>query len=190
MTRSNLIFTHGAVFAVGIAGAMVANSFRGANDETKESIPASRSHSAGAAGRFESEGGSQNSRSARDEHRAGAKKELGPAVGRLAGVVRITDAFERQRALMDLIDTLGPAEFAGVADQFRELDHLGDTRGEYALILRGWAKADPLTALEYVARQPGGERGRDTLLSTCSKVTKLKPTTGLAPTDFSTILDT
>ena len=85
---------------------------------------------------------------------------------RLAGVVRISDTFERQRALMDLIDTLGPAEFAGVADQFRELDHLGDSRSEYALILRGWAKADPLTALEYVGQHPGGERGRGTILST------------------------
>lgn len=166
MTRSNLIFTHGAVFAVGIAGAMVANSFRGANDETaRESGPASRSHSAGAAGRFERDEISQNSRSAKDEHRA-SKKELGPAVDRLASVVRITDAFERQRALMDLIDTLGPAEFAGVADQFRDLDHLGDSRGEYALLLRGWAKADPLAALEYVGLHRGGERGRDTILST------------------------
>jgi len=166
MTRSNLIFTHSAVFAVGIAGAMVANSFRGASDGITETAPASRSHSAGAAGRFEKDGISPSSRSAKDEHRAGSKKELGAAVDRLAGVVRITDAFERQRALMDLIDTLGPAEFAGVADQFRELDHLGDTRGEYALILRGWAKADPLTALEYVGQHPGGERGRDTILST------------------------
>lgn len=166
MTRSNLIFTHSAVFAVGIAGAMVANSFRGASDGITETGPASRSHSAGAAGRFEKDGISPSSRSAKDEHRAGAKKVLGAAVDRLAGVVRITDAFERQRALMDLIDTLGPAEFAGVSDQFRELDHLGDTRGEYALILRGWAKADPLTALEYVGQHPGGERGRDTILST------------------------
>ncbi len=168
MTRFNLIFTHGAVFAVGIAGAMVANNIRGANDETARNTTgsASRSHSAGPAGRFEKDGISQNSRSPKDEHRAGSNKELGAAVDRLAGVVRITDTFERQRALMNLIDTLGPAEFAGVADQFRELDHLGDTRGEYALILRGWAKADPLTALEYVAQQPGGERGRDTILST------------------------
>lgn len=167
MTRSNLIFTHGAVFSVGIAAAMVSNSLRGTNDETaRESGPASRSHSAGATGRFERDDISQNSRSARDEHRAGSNKELGSAVDRLAGVVRITDAFERQRALMDLIDTLGPAEFAGVADQFRELDHLGDSRGEYALLLRGWAKADPLTALEYVGKHPGGQQGRSTILST------------------------
>ncbi|MES2922401.1 MAG: hypothetical protein V4819_12685 [Verrucomicrobiota bacterium] len=168
MTRTNLILTHGTVFAVGIAGAMVANSFRGANDEAARDAAglASRSHSAGAAGRFEKDGISPSSRSGKDEHRLGSKKELGAAVDRLAGVVRITDAFERQRALMDLIDTLGPAEFAGVADQFRELDHIGDTRGEYALLLRGWAKADPLTALEYVAKHPGGEQGRSTILST------------------------
>lgn len=167
MTRSNLIFTHGAVFAVGIAGAMVANRFHGTNDEAaRESAPASPSHSAGTARRFERDEISQNSRPARDGNRAGSKKELGSAADRLAGVVRITDTFERQRALMDLIDTLGPAEFAGVAEQFRELDHLGDTRGEYALLLRGWAKADPLTALEYVGQHPGGAQGRGTILST------------------------
>ena len=168
MTRSNLIFTHGAVFAVGIAGALVANSIFSARDGTamEATGPASRSQAAGSSGRFGSEETSQNPRSARSDQRAGSKKELGLAVDRLASIVRITDTFERQRALMDLIDSLGPAEFAGVADQFRELDHLGDTRGEYALILRGWAKADPLTALDYVGQHPGGERGRDTILST------------------------
>lgn len=166
MTRSNQIFTHGAVFSVGVAAAMVAGSFRGASGDASETGPESRPHSAAAAGRSDRGEISQHPRSSRDEHRPGSKKELGAAVDRLASVVRITDAFARQRALMDLIDTLGPAEFAGVAEQFRELDHLGDSRGEYALLLRGWAKADPLTALEYVAQHPGGERSRDTILST------------------------
>jgi hypothetical protein len=84
----------------------------------------------------------------------------------MAGIVRITDTFERQRALMDLVDSLGPAEFAGVADQFRELDHLDNTRGEYNLILRGWAKADPLSALEYVEQHPNSQANRSTVLAT------------------------
>ena len=84
----------------------------------------------------------------------------------MADIVRITDTFERQRALMDLVDSLGPAEFAGVAEQFRELDHLDNSRGEYDLILRGWAKADPLAALEYVEQHPNSQAGRSTVLST------------------------
>ncbi len=67
---------------------------------------------------------------------------------------------------MDLVDRLGPGEFAAVADQFRQLDHLGESGGEYDLILRGWAKADPLTALEYVEKFPNGRAGSATILST------------------------
>lgn len=66
--------------------------------------------------------------------------------------------------MMDLIDKLAPDQFAEVADRFRELDHLGDTRGEYSLLLRGWAKADPMGALAYVEEHNG--RGRGTILET------------------------
>lgn len=85
---------------------------------------------------------------------------------RLSSLVRISDPFERQRALMDLVDSLSPGEFAGVAEQFREFDHLGDTRGEYAMILGAWAKVDPLAALEYASQNPSGKRGSATILST------------------------
>ncbi len=167
MTRSNLIFTHGAVFSVGIAAAMLANSFRNPGTAADQSAGgAAPGRLTANTGRFEMDGASQNTRSSRDERQESSRKPGGSAADRLAGVVRITDTFERQRALMDLIDNLGPAEFAGVADQFRELDHLGDSRGEYALLLRGWAKADPLTALEYVGQHPGGQQGRGTILST------------------------
>ncbi|MEO7101273.1 MAG: hypothetical protein ABI162_18115 [Luteolibacter sp.] len=77
----------------------------------------------------------------------------------------MTDPLERQRALMDLVQKLGPGEFAAVADRFRELDHLGDSGGEYDLILRGWAKADPLTALQYVGQFPNSQAGSATILS-------------------------
>jgi len=87
-------------------------------------------------------------------------------VERLSTLVRITDPFERQRALMDMIDTLGPAEFAGVAEQYRQLDHLGDSRGEFELILRGWAKADPMAALDYSGSHPNGQFANRTILST------------------------
>lgn len=166
MSRTHLILTHGAVFSVGIAAALIGNSFRetepqGAADAR---VPVSRSPSGGA-GHSGETGASSSGRSARDTTRDGGKKATATPSERLAGLVRITDAFERQRALMDLIDSLGPGEFAGMADQFRELDHLGDARGEYDLLLRGWAKADPLAAMEYAALNP--QRGaRSTILQT------------------------
>lgn len=85
---------------------------------------------------------------------------------RLASIVRITDSFERQRALMDLVDTLGPNEYQAVVEQFRSLDHLGESWGEYGLLLRGWAKADPLAALQYMETQPNNGYGRATILQT------------------------
>lgn len=167
MTRSNLIFTHGAVFSVGIAAAMIVNSVRSseAGDAADAGGAQTRSISSSAASRLETAGSAASARATRDARSANAGKGSsgGPAVERLAGIVRITDSFERQRALMSLIETLGAGEFAAVADQFRQLDHLGDSRGEYELLLNGWARADPLSALAYVEEHDG--RGRATILS-------------------------
>lgn len=166
MKRSNLIFTHGAVFSVGIAAAMIANSMRAPEPTTAgdQGGRSNRAQSGPASGPFsdKTDGDSKNAKG----DKAIAAKRAGTPKERLAGIVRITDAFERQRALMDLIDTLGPDEFAGMMDQFRELDHLGDSWGEYSLLVRGWAKADPLTALEYMETQPNSGFGRNTILST------------------------
>ncbi|RYD21090.1 MAG: hypothetical protein EOP88_12680 [Verrucomicrobiaceae bacterium] len=167
MTRNNLIFTHGAVFSVGLAAAMIGNSLRdpGASASEEARGPSSRSQSAHAGGRG-GEGGdaAAGDKTARDGSRTTGKK-VGTPAERLSSLVRINDAFERQRALMDLIDSLGPNEFAAMADQFRELDHLGDSRGEYDLLLRGWAKADPMGAMTYAAENP--QRGaRSTILQT------------------------
>lgn len=168
MTRSNLIFTHGAVFSVGIAAAMIINSVRNSDvaDAAETGGVTARSVSASAAARLDRAGNSANPRASRDA-RSGSVISKGstggPAVERLAGIVRITDSFERQRALMSLIESLGAGEFAAVAEQFRQLDHLGDSRGEYELLLNGWAKADPLAALDYVGANGG--RGRGTILS-------------------------
>lgn len=127
--------------------------------------PSARSQSASGAGRSGEGDASSPGRPTREGIREAGKKATAPASERLASLVRISDAFERQRALMDLIDSLGPGEFAAMADQFRELDHLGDARGEYDLLLRGWAKADPMGAMEYAGQNP--QRGaRSTILQT------------------------
>jgi hypothetical protein len=168
MTRINLFFTHGAVFSVGIAAAMIANSLRDpqADDTRSGGDPAARQQSPQRSGAFERDEISRGSRAASGEARTLAKKDAKSAVDHLADIVRITDPSERQRALMNLVDSLGPAEFAGVAEQFRALDHLDDSRGEYDFILRGWAKADPLAALDFVAQHPHSQAASATILST------------------------
>jgi hypothetical protein len=169
MNRSNLILTHAAVFAVGITAAMIVNSTRsasggsdGSGANPSNSRPLSPRYSEQSASRSLSEGSATPGR----ESRASAHKEAGTPAERLAKITRITDSLDRQRALMDLVDQLGPAEFASVADQFRELDHLGNSGSDYGLILRGWAKADPVTALEYVSQHSENGWDRPTILTT------------------------
>lgn len=168
MKRSNLIFTHGAVFAVGIAAAMVANRVQSdvsANADAGQS--SSRQRSSSGPGNFERYGAAATgTRTKSTESRPHAKFDATAMPERLANLVRINDPFERQRALMDMIETLGPDQFASVMDQYRELDHLGDSRGEMEMILRGWAKADPLAALEYAGNHPGSQYTSGTILST------------------------
>jgi len=166
MKRSNLIFTHASVFAVGIAVAVIGTKV---SDSSGPQSSGGESNSRAArSGSFENlaSGESAGHRSGITEARSLSKKDSKPPVEQLSDIVRMTDPFDRQRALMELVDRLGPGEFAAVADKFRELDHLGDSGGEYDMMLRGWAKADPLTALEYVGQFPNSRAGRATILST------------------------
>jgi hypothetical protein len=162
MKRSSLILTHAAVFAVGIAVAMTAN--RGDSSAAQE---AAAGATAGSSRSSALDSG--NNPSERITRRAPNGTSKGSATGgtaadRFSQVVLITDRYERQRAMMNLIDQLSPDEFASVADQFREIQHLGGTGGDYSLLLQGWAKADPLAALQYVDAHPDSQRGRNTIL--------------------------
>jgi hypothetical protein len=82
------------------------------------------------------------------------KSRVSPDV-RFSEISRITDPFERQRALMDLVQTLDPGEFQALAEQYRNTDHLSGSRGGFDIILNAWAKIDPLTALEYTKENTG-----------------------------------
>lgn len=166
MNRTNLIFTHGAVFSVGIAAALIVNGFRSGNAEsTAESqTRSSRSQSSAGGSRPDAETTRTSKSSKGETKQSGRRGET--TAERLGSIVRITDSFARQRALMDLVDTLGPNEFAAVVDQFRQMDHLGDSWGEFNLLIRGWAKADPLAALGYMENVPNGGFGRSAILQT------------------------
>lgn len=166
MTRSNLIFTHGAVFSVGIAAAMIANSLRETSDQEtgKTSALSTRSSNGTTGGSLDGNGSDREGKTREADRGKSSRSTLTP-VQQLGEIVKMTDSFSRQRALMDMIEKLGPDQFAAVAEQFRNLDHLGNSRGEYGLILQGWAKLDPMAALEYVTTNGEG-RGRGTILET------------------------
>lgn len=164
----NLILSHAAIFSVGIAAALILQGFRApqAKSDDSDNPRNTRSRSSSTT-LLENETESARSRKfPTADGRAITLRDSRPLPERLASIVRIADTSERQRALMDLIDGLGPNEFAAVMDQFRGLDHLGDTYGEFDLLLRGWAKANPLAALDYAAQHRHSERTSGTILST------------------------
>jgi hypothetical protein len=157
--QRKLIITHLAVFAAGAVAAVL--TYRPVTTQSggEDNADAVR-HSSNRAGYETRE--DDRTTAGRDQHAAKDSKSRThvSAEQRMADIVRIADPMERQAALMDLIRRLGPAEFAAVAEQYRNMDHFGNSRGEYDLILRGWAKADPLGALAYTDKQPNN--GRDT----------------------------
>ncbi|MES2477435.1 MAG: hypothetical protein V4640_16735 [Verrucomicrobiota bacterium] len=171
MKRNQLLITHAAVFSVGIAAAMVANGLRDNSaatvtdgpDSTRSARTASGSSFAGSS----ADGvAGKSDRSAGDKGREISKRDARPLTEKLDELVRIGDSLQRQRALLDLLDTLGPDEFASFIKQYGELNHYGDTRGEYDIILRSWAKADPLGALAHIQENGGNRRASAAVLAT------------------------
>lgn len=169
MNRKNLILSHAAVFSVGIGSALF---FHGAREPETTLTAAknerlTRANPTGSSATSLADGTSRSkSISAAGETRTLSKHAGKSPTERLSDIVRIADPLERQRSLMELIDTLSPDQFAAVAEQYHQLDHFGETRGEYDLILRSWAKADPLAALDFVGQQGNGRKGSSAILST------------------------
>lgn len=169
MNRKNLILSHAAVFSVGIGSALFFHGTREPESHlaTAKNERLTRANSAGGSATSLADSTSRSkSISAAGETRTLSKHGGKSPTERLGDIVRIADPLERQRSLMELIDTLGPDQFAAVAEQYRQLDHFGETRGEYDLILRSWAKADPLAALDFVGQQGNGHKGTSAILST------------------------
>jgi hypothetical protein len=165
MKPRKTILTHAAVFAAGAALAIA--TYRPLTQQLSGGDDAATR--AGTGHRGDAAGSGSDDRSTAARERRDAKSQSGrthePPAQRMADIVRIANPLDRQAALMDLINRLGPGEFAAVADQFRSMDHFGDSHGEYDLILRGWAKADPLGALAYADKQPNNGRDTSTILA-------------------------
>lgn len=168
MNRKHLIISHAAVFTVGITAAMV---MHGRNDskskpQDAENLRISHSRMSNTA-TLENDAESYRSRKfPTSDGRGISIRDSKTSIERLAGIVRMTDSIERQRAMMGMIDLLGPDDYAAVMDQYRELDHYGDSYAEFDLLIRGWAKANPLAALKYAAQHRHGERTSNTILAT------------------------
>jgi hypothetical protein len=164
MTTPKLIFTHVAVFVTGATLALVAFRPQVGQSSADGGAGTARNGPDSAA---TGAGGDERAAAIRERRDAKSASSRGhaPVAQRLAGIVRIADPLERQTALMELLARLGPGELAAVAEQYRNLDHFGDSQGEYDLIMRGWAKADPLAALAFAEKLPDGRRDTSTILA-------------------------
>jgi hypothetical protein len=165
MKNRNSILTHSAVFAAGVALAMVGyrvNSSPPEDPAVEAAMRTSSRRTEAAGGAASAETRSAASRDRRDAAAAKAGRTGEPAVERMAAIVQLADPLDRQLALMALLERLGPDEFAAVAEQYRTMDHYSGSGGEFDMILRGWAKADPLAALEYTTKL--GSRGASAMV--------------------------
>jgi len=167
MKKSTIIASHAAIFALGVGAAFLTVKGSGRSGETSNAVGGNPS-------------GAQSSRDGISENGNVAGKRVQREGGRLATgrtgsarpteslgkINKITDAYERQRALMDFYDTLAPDQFAAVADEFQKLNHYGNTGTEMELLFQAWAKADPMAALDYIDENPETGRNRGEVLAT------------------------
>ena len=82
----------------------------------------------------------------------------------LDDIRRIADPLERMTALAKLLDAMPADGFAAFLEQYRSMDHYGDTGSEQEMILRAWAKLDPAGAVQ-AASDRGSNRDTMTVLA-------------------------
>lgn len=166
MKTKTALLSHAAVFACGAAVVFVARNPEAADSAATAPAHATRSAAsrieAGGAGTTGEGRGTTSLREKRET--AGKSLDTPEAVAaRLGEINLMADPLDRQAALLDFINRLGSNEFAAVAEQFRTMEHFGNARGEFEMILRGWAKTDPLAALDYTVNQLN-DRGQTALV--------------------------
>ena len=105
---------------------------------------------------------------ARRPERASASSATSAAdrLARLESIVRGENPLDRSRAMLALIDQLGPDDFEEAVAKFRSLGITDSRMGEYALLLSAWAKVDPLSALDYAKANTGNSFAASTILTT------------------------
>ena len=168
MKKSTVIASHAAIFALGVSLAfLVGKDSKGAADGVDSVNGATGSGTRMSGDGFSSDGTVVGKRESRESGKRTAGKTGKTSPGESLGKInKISDAYDRQRALMDFYDTLAPDQFAAVADEFQKLHHYGNTGTEMELLFQAWAKADPTAALAYIDENPETARNRGEVLVT------------------------
>lgn len=83
----------------------------------------------------------------------------------ITAIARNDDPIARTSDLLQLISTLGVADFQGVVADFRALGITRERRAEYRMLIYAWSKVDPLGALDYAEAETGTPFARQTILA-------------------------
>ena len=167
MKKSTIIASHAAIFALGVGAAIFTVKESEGNAATGVETEANSGNQRVTRGGVSQIGDETGKRT----NRVGGSRAAGSfgnasATESIGKISKITDPYDRQRALMEFLDTLAPDQFAAVADEFQKLNHYGNTGTEMELLFQAWAKADPTAALTYIDENPETGRNRGDVLST------------------------
>lgn len=157
--KPRILLSHLAAFGIGgsLFFLIPRDGARDSSAEAETSRASSRRAAAGETSGFSSsETGGARARGPRTSGGRAGIDASDPAAA-MAEIIRIGDPLDRQAALLDLVSRLAPGDFAAFAEQYRNSDHFADSGGEYEIILRAWAKADPFAALDDATKR--GSRG-------------------------------
>lgn len=169
MSSKNLTIAGAVVLASAsafFAGRMTAPAGATADKSAAESQMSGKS-SRRSMGGTESSGGMSGSRDASQRGEAkGASARGEAAVAKMEEMMRLTDPMERNKAWMEFINSIDPAEFESIVGSFRGLGMTNSRMTEYSMLLSAWAKKDPLQALAYAEANTGNRFARNTILTT------------------------
>ncbi len=155
--------TLAALVVIGIGGFMA-----GRNSATPSSDSGSTAPGGSSQGRPDRSTARDSTMEAARKARADREAKTSPT-GRLAkleAIVRGENPIERNRALLALIDQLGPGDFEDAVARFRSLGITDERSAEYSLLLSAWAQADPLSALAYAKENTRSNFAASTILTT------------------------
>ena len=166
MSSKNLTLAGAVVLAS--AGAFVVGRMTAPDKASAESSAASSVASSKSSLRPVGSEGSGSRRDAEKEKREGRAGNVRgeEAVAKMEAMMRLTDPMERNKAWMDFINSIDPAEFESVVASFRGLGLTNSRMTEYSMLLSAWAKSDPLQALAYAEANTGNRFARNTILTT------------------------
>ncbi len=155
-----------AVVLIGLGGFMAGrvSSARPAT-ETSSVAGGPNARDGSRAGSSGGAAGDSASRRSRTERGDSSPESRASRLAKLESIVSGEDPLTRNRGIMDLIDQLGPDDFATALTRFRELGFTESRMGEYSLLLSAYASVDPVGALDYAAKNTTGKFARETVLT-------------------------